>query len=121
MKTEQLKTVYIYTCDEPGCKEESYYPHLCTGGCGKHFCFRHGNQYHHSINCLGSYDGQYCDECDKRLLEEKDPLRIGYEQISKLSQEQKDWYEEFNSRRKAIEQVVEDLARKQLEKERASE
>ncbi len=72
-------------CDYCGSDDCVYMPCL---GCGKDACYdcakTHHVKYEHAVNCSGSGDGCYCNECDEKLRE--DPLHKAYVAVKMFRQ-----------------------------------
>lgn len=83
-------------------------------GCGKDVCSNcktigKAVEYAHGVHFSGSYDGTYCCDCDKRLVESGDPLHAAYRAIKALRVEARAWNDDFGKRADTAEKRVKDL------------
>ena len=95
------------------CGKESHENGNCLN-CGKNVCYKcelaFAHRYQSNVFRRGCGDGLYCNECDAKLrLYTDNPLYIAYREIEALQKERADWEDDFDKRRKIVEQKLEML------------
>lgn len=99
----------VTICDECG-KEE--YVTACLG-CGVEHCYecrkKCGVEYEHAIHCSGSGDGYFCYECDISPPKTVEELHQAYLNIRILQEQEKQWMNNFEKRKKEAEMALEAL------------
>ena len=100
---KEVKSVTVTCCDFCG-KDNCF--HQCMN-CGKDICYdcldRHAVQLPHAIYCMGTGDGEYCEECARNSEVQRTPLFQSYQKIRSLKDELFGFHERFDICRKKAE------------------